>query len=937
MQKAWFHTVPAPPINTQGEPKVQDPKRGRKILTVARTPSCIALAAALSIPCAAQQPATPPPPTPPSHPNHDATKSLALSPQEAHKALQATEAAHPGNTPELAEALIQVVYAELMASTTTQDTLATAERAEQVAAAAQGKDSSLYAVAVAARARLLLIMDHPELARPLAEEAVAIEQREGSNPEGMADATNTLTGICQRAGDKACALRSADLEVKTLRAFKDPDPLRMASALLDLMLARRMNADMPGAKIAADEAMAIADRAETAAPDWLPIETTTGSFYLADGDFQLALLHLKRSLDLNIKLNGPDNVTQSGVNANLAYLEMCLGHTSQALDYYAKARDLYRRRYGPGYSQTLRIEAGYGYALSCLGRTKEAVDLEVASHTMLREHIRLAIQLMPEQQALAMANTGTESYYLGLSIATQHPEIGGAQVYQELIRSRALVAEEMAQRQAALNRKHDPAVETLEQELEKESKAVMDLQAAPQSASNALADATSKMENTERQLAQRSSAYRANERAQTAELSDLRKNMPPGSVMVSYVAFPKYWEEAANFNKAPIPTYTAFVLRRDSEQIGVYDLGDAHQINDLVRKMRASADAEAQSGGMGSVRNEREYREAGLDLRKRIWDPLKSDVENAKLVLVVPDGILNLVPFSSLPSGDGYLVEHGPVVHILSSERDLLPAANKEKKTGLLAIGSPAFELAEASPANPSVTHPQSLRGGDLGDSAGSADSINCDQFTKMEFRPLPGSLDEVKEISSTFKQWNSKEPERLLTGENATRSRFIEAAPQSRILHIATHAFVLDKTCGNGNPLLHSGLVFAGANKARNASLLTAQQIASLDLSGVDWAVLSACDTGTGELKDGEGVLGLQRSFRVAGAKSVVMALWPVDDTATRMYMHELYAQRFGRHASTADAAWIASRKMLLQRRAAQQATHPWHWAGFVSSGGWQ
>ena len=95
-----------------------------------------------------------------------------------------------------------------------------------------------------------------------------------------------------------------------------------------------------------------------------------------------------------------------------------------------------------------------------------------------------------------------------------------------------------------------------------------------------------------------------------------------------------------------------------------------------------------------------------------------------------------------------------------------------------------------------------------------------------------------------------------LLTGSDASRERFLDEAPRNRILHVATHAFLLDRSCGDSNPLLHAGLVFAGANRSREASILTAQQIASLDLNGVDWAVLSACNTGNGELSDGEGVL---------------------------------------------------------------------------------
>jgi CHAT domain-containing protein len=201
----------------------------------------------------------------------------------------------------------------------------------------------------------------------------------------------------------------------------------------------------------------------------------------------------------------------------------------------------------------------------------------------------------------------------------------------------------------------------------------------------------------------------------------------------------------------------------------------------------------------------------------------------------------------------------------------------------------------------------------------------------------LPGTTVEVSDIGSTWQHWNPEEPAQLVTGDDATLARFLDDAAHSRVLHVATHAFLLDKSCGDGNPLLHSGLVFAGGNHGGAQSILTAQQIASLDLSGVDWAVLSACNTGNGELRDGEGVLGLQRAFRVAGAHSVIMTLWPVDDDAARRFMHELYAQRLGRHATTADAVWNSSRKLLLERRAAGKSTHPWYWAGFVGSGGWE
>ena len=156
---------------------------------------------------------------------------------------------------------------------------------------------------------------------------------------------------------------------------------------------------------------------------------------------------------------------------------------------------------------------------------------------------------------------------------------------------------------------------------------------------------------------------------------------------------------------------------------------------------------------------------------------------------------MNLIPFSALPDGKGYLVEQGPVIHMLSSERDLVATDQRQQKRGLFAIGSPSFELAGSNAAA------SPLRDAGPG----------CDTFNQIRFQPLPGTAIEVSDIDSIWHKWNGQERSQVVTGGDATLPRFIESASQSRMLHIATHAFLLDKSCGNGNPLLHSGLVFAG------------------------------------------------------------------------------------------------------------------------------
>ena len=118
---------------------------------------------------------------------------------------------------------------------------------------------------------------------------------------------------------------------------------------------------------------------------------------------------------------------------------------------------------------------------------------------------------------------------------------------------------------------------------------------------------------------------------------------------------------------------------------------------------------------------------------------------------------------------------------------------------------------------------------------------------------------------------------------------------------------------------------------------MLTAEEVAALNLNGVEWAVLSGCDTGVGEVRAGEGVFGLRRAFQVAGARTVIMSLWPVEDQATVRWMTALYEGRFMKKLSTVDAVREAGLAVLRERRATGLSAHPFYWAAFVGAGDWR
>jgi CHAT domain-containing protein len=299
------------------------------------------------------------------------------------------------------------------------------------------------------------------------------------------------------------------------------------------------------------------------------------------------------------------------------------------------------------------------------------------------------------------------------------------------------------------------------------------------------------------------------------------------------------------------------------------------------------------------------------------------------------------LPLSGLPADEGeYLLERGPALHYLGREKDVVrPAA--PSGTGLLALGDPSFDAPLAPLSVPLLAK------ADLADELPGVfrgSFARCDQLATMRFTPLPATRQECLDIAALAGGQAT-----ILTGERATESAFKENRSQPRIIHLATHGFFLGADCPDTSaglsedPLLLAGLALAGANQ-RTASrpteedgILTAEEIALLDLTGVEWAVLSACDTGLGLLQPGEGVYGLQRAFASAGVRTVVMSLWPIEDQATRQWMSGLYRARLGQDLTTVTAVRQAALEVLENRRESGLSDHPFWWAGFVASGDWR
>jgi CHAT domain-containing protein len=215
--------------------------------------------------------------------------------------------------------------------------------------------------------------------------------------------------------------------------------------------------------------------------------------------------------------------------------------------------------------------------------------------------------------------------------------------------------------------------------------------------------------------------------------------------------------------------------------------------------------------------------------------------------------------------------------------------------------------------------------------------------YSSAAISPLPGTAKEVSQIGAALKsnQYNVN----LLMENDASESK-IKAIKSPYILHIATHGYFKDDIAvsssnvfgvqveyAESNPLLRSGLLLAGASEDQNRTvfttedngILTAYEALNLSLEETELVVLSACETGKGDIKSGEGVYGLQRAFTVAGTNQLIMSLWKVDDAATQALMSSFYNNWIVKKLSV-DAAFRKAQLDLIKTY-----KEPYYWGAFV------
>lgn len=470
--------------------------------------------------------------------------------------------------------------------------------------------------------------------------------------------------------------------------------------------------------------------------------------------------------------------------------------------------------------------------------------------------------------------------------------------------------------------------------------------------------------NLEKELSQTSTAFASAYAGRDVSWKDVQSKLKPGEAAVEIVRFRDFNPDSAGVYTDEV-YYAALVLTSETVE------------NPEMVVMRNGALMEGKF--LSNYRNAIKYQVNENYSYQLFWRPIANRLRGIKKIYFSPDGVYNQISIYTLqnPATKKFTIDEFEI-QLVNNTKDLISYDFSKKtsfdKTAYL-FGFPNYNLGtleqqaasegkttDLSDFSQAAAENRGTRGGERGARGARGNRGDRGKKAALGSIPrgirgnmlrymrsnqtlalLPGTKKEVGLIDSLFNS-QEKTPAVFLSNEALEDSIKRIDAPQA--LHIATHGFFLENEEGNENadsyvenPLLRSGLVLAGANSYISTGavdteglyeedgILTAYEAMNLNLDDTELVVLSACETGLGEIKNGEGVFGLQRAFQVAGADAIIMSMWTVDDNATQELMTNFYEEWL--KSGNKHQSFITAQKRLKEKRPA-----PYFWGAFVMIG---
>jgi CHAT domain-containing protein/Flp pilus assembly protein TadD len=794
-------------------------------------------------------------------------------------------------------------------------------------------------------------------AEPLFLRALAIlEKALGSEHPGVALTLNNLAALYDQKGDYAKAeplyQRALAIQEKALGP-NHPDVALSVNNLAGLYYNK---GDYAKAETLFQRALAIYEKAlGPDHPDVGPPLNNLAQLYRARGDYAKAEPLYQRALAIRKKALGPDHPDVALSLNRLAGLYDRKGDYANAELLYQQALEIQEKALGPDHPDVALSLNSLAGLYDTKGDVTRAVAFLLRATDISERNIALNLTIGSERQKLLYLATFADETDRTISLHIQsapNDQAARRLALTTILRRKGRALDAAADGIAALRRRLNPQDrELLDQLTDLRSRLATLVLGGPGKTDPAQYRAAIKRleeqaEKLEAQISTRSAEFRV--QSQPVTLESVQAAIPPGAALVEFVSYTPY---NAKKHESGSRRYVAYVLSNQSEPVWV-DLGEASEIDKDVNELRAVLRKD-EDKPLSDI--EREVKPKARLLDQKIMQPVRKLLGDKRQLLLSPDGALNLIPFATLVDEQGkYLIESYSLTY-LTTGRDLLRLQTRmESQQGATVFANPDFGGNQTAGSGRAMrVKPASNNTSPTAENGAPQNPSQAIDFSQAYFPALPGTAEEAQALKTIFPD------AKVWTRRQATKTE-LKQVNAPAFLHIATHGFFLDDVVVSAaeaksrglfirtnqpgeitgpefhveDPLLRSGLALAGANLhggGGDDGILTAKEAAGLNLWGTKLVVLSACDTGVGEVKNGEGIYGLRRALVLAGSQTQVMSLWPVSDEGTRDLMIGYY-----KGLQSGAGRSEALRRVQLKMLASGSRKHPYYWASFIQSGEW-
>ncbi len=663
------------------------------------------------------------------------------------------------------------------------------------------------------------------------------------------------------------------------------------------------------------------------------IYTTKGSYSKAETSYLQALEITEKVLGVN-----HPNVATCLFNIGAIYEDM--GNYSKAKPYFLQAIEILKRTAGVNH----KIVSGSFSRLACVhlaqGNMKQAELLFLDWNTQKQEQILRYFPFMSDQEKANFYSSNLSGYqnkFLSFCVERYFGnKTISCELYNDLLTGKGLLLNSSAKWKHRIKTSGDKKLFSLFTEWETSQNKLAKLLQSTDSTERAGIDSVEKKtEKMEKELSLRSENFARLVDKKQVTWKEVQKSLKPGEAAIEMVRVNKYGiQKTVTDNSDPKkPVYKIKGLT-DTVYYAALIVKPESVYPEMVL-LKSGIDMEGkhlkyyQNCISRQIPDNRSY--------GNFWEKIGARLGTSTRVYFSPDGVFHTINLSTLynPKTKKYLLEEKDI-RLVTVTKDLVnpsPAEEENKLAEL--VGFPSYYGAVASAGLPSPK----------GNSPVVSYGLRLESTETLS--ELPGTKEEVDKIGKVLetKGWEVKN----YTRENALETH-IKESYKPRVLHIATHGFFQPDSTKGSNPLLRSGLMLTGAgsslkgekNNEGEDGILTAYEAMNLNLDNTDLVVLSACETGLGEIKNGEGVYGLQRAFKVAGARSLIMSLWKVDDEATQELMVGFYKNWLGTASDQPNKGGKGLTPVLSKRAAFLKAQkelkakypNPYYWGAFVMVG---